>query len=132
MASIYSGTAGTTSMGVRAGTVSVEIDGVAVDVASELTYDATTVKREILVGQSGVQGYSESPKAGFLSFVMRDSGGLSQASIIDIGQVVVVAVLANGKTVTGSPVVATDVAGVNTAEGTFEVKFEGTVVEIVT
>ncbi|EHH68379.1 phage tail tube protein [Gluconobacter morbifer] len=128
MAGIY--TSAPNSMAVRAGTVSVEIEGIAVDVASELTYDATTKKREVLTGQSGVQGYSETPKPGFISFMMRDSGGLSQAAIVDIGAVTVVAVLANGKTVVGTNVIATDVAGVNTAEGTFEVRFDGVVTEI--
>ncbi|GBR00540.1 phage tail tube protein [Acetobacter oeni] len=126
-ASLYSSTP--TALGARAGAASVEIDGVAVDIASELTYDATVVKRELLVGQSGIQGYSETPKGGFISFVARDSGSLSQAALVNIGSCVVVAVLVNGKIITGTPVIVTEIAGVNTAEGTFEVRFEGTVTE---
>lgn len=125
--SIYSGA--TTPQTARAGVASMEIDGVAVDVASELTYDATTVKREYLVGQSGPQGYSEMPKVGFISATLRDSGTMSQANIMNIGMVSVVALLANGKSVYGSQLIATEVGQVNTTEGTFEVKFEGVVTE---
>ncbi|MFT9385524.1 phage tail tube protein [Acetobacter sp.] len=127
MVDLYSGTP--SPQNARAGVASLEINGVAVDIASELSYDATTVKREYLVGQSGLQGWTENIKAGFISATLRDSGTMSQANIVNIGPVSVIAILASGKIVAGAYLIATDVGAVNTAEGTFEVKFEGPVME---
>ena len=122
---IYNGPVGTR----RAGIVSLEVNGEATDVASDLTYDATFIKREMLSGQSGVQGYSEMPKPGFISFVVRDAGNLSQAAFLDMTAVPVNAVLANGKLVYGDSLTCTECGEVKTQEGTFSVKFEGLVTE---
>ncbi|QHC35350.1 phage tail tube protein [Komagataeibacter xylinus] len=127
MVDLYSGTP--SPQNARAGVANLEINGVAVDVASELSYDATLVKREYLVGQSGLQGWTENIKAGFISATLRDSATMSQANIVNIGPVSVIAILASGKIVAGSYLIATEVGAVNTAEGTFEVKFEGPVME---
>ncbi len=113
----------------RAGVIAMEIAGEAVDVAADFAYDATTVKREMLLGQSGVQGYSEMPKTGMMSASLRDAGTLSQARLFAMVNVPIVAILANGKSVYGDQMTCTECSEVKNAEGTFEVKFEGYVTE---
>ena len=122
--SLYNGL--TASNTRRAGVASLEIDGEAVDVAGDLTYAPYSTKKEMLLGQSGVQGYSEMPITGFISARLRDSGTLSVASFLLKTDSSIVAVLANGKTVYGNNMVCTESSEVATAEATFSVKFEGT------
>lgn len=122
-------TSPTTSATRRAGIASLEINGEVVDVASGLKYDATFIKREMLLGQSGVQGFSEMPKTGSMSAVIRDAGTMSVANFMQMTNVPVVAVLANGKTVYGDSLTCTECNEVDTSEGTFDVKFEGLVTE---
>ena len=108
----------------RAGIVSLEINGEAVDVAGDLTYDPI-----FMIGQSGIQGYSEMPKAGAISATIRDAGNMSVAAFLDMTAVPVVVTLANGKTVYGDDLTCTDCSEVRTAEATFTIKFEGNVTE---
>jgi len=126
-ATLYNGTIGAQSR--RAGLASLTIDGEAVDVAGDLTYDATSVTREPLLGQSGPQGYSEMPKYGSMSASIRDAGSLSVANFMAMTDVAVVAVLANGKTVYGSDMTCYEVSEVRTAEASFTVTFRGAVTE---
>ena len=126
-ATLYNGT--TTNATRRAGIASLEINGEVVDVASDLAYDATYIKREMLLGQSGIQGFSEMPKTGSISATIRDSGSMSVANFMQMTNVPVVAVLANGKTVYGDSLTCTECSEVKTGEATFDVKFEGTVTE---
>lgn len=126
-ATLYNGTIG--SQVLRAGVVSLEINGEAVDVASDLTYDPINVVREPLIGQSGPQGYSEMPKYGAMTATLRDAGTLSVANFMAMTNISVVATLANGKTVYGSNMTCYEVQPVRTAEATFEVTFRGQVTE---
>lgn len=121
---IYSGTSAPGG-GRRAGVASMTIDGEAVDVASDLAYDPSTVKRESLPGQSGIQGFSEMPKTGTMGCKIRDSGSMTVATFNAKTNSTIVAILANGKTVYGDGMWCTDVSEVTTAEATFDVKFEG-------
>ena len=125
--SIYNGA--TTSMSRRAGVASLEVNGEALDVAGDLAYDATRMKREELDGQSGPQGYSEMPKYGFISATVRDAGTLSQQRMMELTNVPVVGVTATGKTVYGDSLTCMECSEVKTAEGTFDVKFVGYVTE---
>ncbi len=113
----------------RAGIASLEINGEVVDIAGELAYDATFIKREYMIGQSGPQGYSEMPKVGAISASIRDAGNMSVANFMSMTSVPVVAVLANGKTVYGDALTCTECSEVKTTEATFDVKFEGLVTE---
>ncbi len=112
----------------RAGIASLSINGVAYDVVSDLSYMPNKVKRETLIGQSGVQGYSEMPMAGFISATIRDAGSLAAASLNDLTNATLVLVLANGKVVSGDNMWCTDFAEVKTQDATFSVKFEGSTV----
>ncbi len=124
---LYTGTS--SGGGRRAGIASAEIDGEAVDVAGDLTYNPSTVKRETLSGQSGIQGFSEMPMASKMSFKARDSGSLTVAAYNAKTNSTLVFVLANGKTVRGEGLWCTNTGDVNSAEGTFDVEFEGVYAE---
>jgi hypothetical protein len=115
---------GTTS-NRRAGLASLSIDGNSYDVVSEATYYVNKVKRETLKGQSGVQGYSEMPEAGYIGATIRDSGSLTVASFNAMTSSSLVLTLANGKTVHGDGMWNTECEEVKTQEGTFAIKFEG-------
>ncbi len=109
----------------RAGVISASINGTIYDVAGDAKYSLSSVKRESLVGQSGVQGYSEMPVAGSISMTIRDSNATSSKFFELFTAATIVLNCANGKTVTGFDLWLTEAIEVNTMEGTFEVKFEG-------
>lgn len=109
----------------KAGIATLTIDGVAYDVVSNLSYNAAAVKRETLVGQSGVQGYSEMPTAQYIQATIRDNGSLETGSLNKLTNSTLVLQLANGKTVYGDGMWNTDFDEVDTQEGTFKVRFDG-------
>lgn len=108
-----------------AGWAYITIDGVSYSVAGEGTYRVSKSKRETLMGQDGVHGYSEMPTAGKISWKGRDSGTLNIGRLNEAADVTVVLSLANGKTViarnawrTGDPI------EVNSEDATFTVEFD--------
>jgi len=111
--------------GQRGGIAFATINGEAVDVASDLAYDATHRTREDVVGQSGVQGYSEAFKPGKISMKIRDARYLSQAAFMDLTNASVVCQLANGKTVSGDGMWCSECSEVASTDGTFSVTFSG-------
>jgi hypothetical protein len=112
-----------------AGIASISVDGRQYMLAGDLAYQVSSVKRETLVGQDGVQGYSEMPVAGFISGTFRDAGDLTVADFNAMTNVSVVAQLANGKIVTGGGMWTVEAQEVKTMEGTFDVKWESDQVE---
>jgi uncharacterized Zn-binding protein involved in type VI secretion len=115
--------------GARAGLATLEIDGEVYDLVGEGTYDATNLVREPLVGQSGVQGFSEMPKYGQIGGTCRDSGSLTVSAIKQKTNSSVKLVMINGKTAVGDGMFCTECSKVNTVEGTFSVMFMGNVTE---
>ncbi len=113
----------------RAGLASLTINGVNVDVAGDLKCDPTNLKREMLIGQSGVQGHKVMPKTGSIAAKVRDSVNLRVRDFQDMTSVTVVAVLANGKTYSGSALTQTAEIDTDAMEATFDIKFEGEVEE---
>ena len=107
-----------------AGVVAATIDGDAWDVVGDAEYDPTTVRRETLSGQTAVEGYSEMPKAGFISFTLRDRPDEAVFSLNQKTNSTIIMQLANGKTVYGYGMWQTGEIGVATAEGTFSIRFE--------
>lgn len=108
-----------------AGVAAIAVGGVTYMLAGDLVYSPGSVTRETLVGQSGVDGYKEMPRAPFISGTFRDSNGLTVADFNAMTSVNISAQLANGKNVTGSNMWCTDAQEVKTQEGTFDLKFEG-------
>lgn len=109
----------------RAGIATLSIDGAAYDVVSEAAYNVNSVKRESLIGQSGVQGFSEMPTTGYISATIRDNGSMTVGAINTLTNSTLVLTLANGKQVYGAAMWCTDLEEVNTQEATFKIKFEG-------
>lgn len=109
-----------------AGTAFVTVDGVPYSIVGQGTYRPSGVKRETLMGQSGVHGYSEMPQPGKISWQGRDSGNLNIQALNQAVNVTVVLSLANGKTVIGRNMWRVgDLIEVNSEDATFNVEFEG-------
>ena len=125
--SVYGPGTGTAS--ARAGIATLEIDGEIYDLAGDGTYDATTVTREPLIGQSGPQGFSSMYKYGRIGGQIRDAGNLTVSSIMAKTSSSVKLVMINGKTVAGDGMFCVECTEVNTMEGTFNVSFAGQVTE---
>lgn len=107
-----------------AGIAYLSVDGQSYPVQGELSYKVSTVKRETLTGQDGVHGYSEMPIAGGISATLRDTGGLSVASLNAMTNSTVVAELANGKVIIARNAWTVEAQEVKTTEATIEVKWE--------
>lgn len=101
----------------------MQIDGVFVDVASDLTYQVNSFTREGLVGQSGVQGFKVTPCWGEMTATLRDTDAFNPQLVSLMTGVTVTAQLANGRVVVATDAFAEDVQKINTAESTYEVKF---------
>lgn len=114
-----------------AGIVALQIDGLFVDVASDLTYQVNTYQREGLVGQSGPQGFKTMAVWGELTFVVRDTGSVNPTVFAVMTNVTVTAQLANGRVVTAVDAFVVDVQKINTVESTFEVKLQSSNVIVI-
>lgn len=112
-----------------AGIAYLSVDGKNYMLAGDFSYSVSGVTRETLIGQDRVHGYSEKPHNGMMSGTLRDAGALSVASFNRMTNVTVTAELANGKTIVGRNMWTVESQEVKTAEGTFEVKWEGMSVE---
>jgi hypothetical protein len=110
---------------VIAGIASATIDGTAYQLEGSAKYSVNTVKRESKVGQDGFHGWKETPVTGSISMSLRDGGGLTVADFDQMRSVTVVLTLANGKTIVGRNMGATETQEVETEDAKFEVKFEG-------
>jgi hypothetical protein len=91
----------------------------------DFEYNPSLVSRESLPGMDGVHGFSEKPNVPHIGGTLRDSGGLSVASINAMSNVTVVAELANGKTIIGRNMWAVESQTSKQADATIEVKWEG-------
>lgn len=108
-----------------AGIANISVDGVTYLLSGELTYSPADVERKSLIGQDQVHGYSEMPRAPFISGTLRDSNGLTVKDFNSMSDATIHLELANGKNVTGRNMWTVDAQEVKTQEGTFEVRFEG-------
>lgn len=109
----------------RAGIFALNVDGEDFDVESGVTYILNTVKRETLVGISGIQGYKETPVSGQIKAKLRDSSGILASTFANLTSSSVIGHAANGKTVAGTGMWTVETVEVDPIEGTFEVTFEG-------
>jgi len=108
-----------------AGIANISVDGVTHLLSGEFTYSPADVERKSLVGQDQVHGYSEMPRAPFISGTLRDSSVLTVKDFNAMSDVTIHAELANGKTIIGRGMWTVDAQEVKTQEGTFEVRWEG-------
>ncbi len=117
------------AQGLLAGTATISIDGQTYLLVGELTWRVASVSRETLVGMDGPHGFKETPIPGFISATLRDANNITVADLNAMTNVTVVCSLANGKTIIGRNMWTVDAQEVKSAEGTFEVRFEGPFVE---
>jgi hypothetical protein len=108
-----------------AGIAYISVDGQNYMLAGELTYSPADVERESLVGQDRVHGFSEKPRAPYISGSFRDSGSLTVKDFNSFTNVTVTLELANGKTVVGRNMWTVEAQEIKTPEATFEARFEG-------
>lgn len=113
----------------RAGVASLTIDGVAEDVVGDLSYDSSKVLREGLSGQNAPHGFKEMPKHGSMGAKVRMSTGRSLAEYNAMTDSTIVAILANGRTVSGSNMFQVGELKVDSMEGTLDLMFNGLVEE---
>ncbi|CAB3783294.1 hypothetical protein LMG28688_01618 [Paraburkholderia caffeinitolerans] len=111
--------------GLLAGTASLSIDGTTYMITADFKYKPASRKRETLAGMDSVHGYKETPSAPFISFNLRDWGGLTVASINLMTDVTVVAQLANGKTIIGRDMWTVEEQEVDSNDAKFDVRLEG-------
>lgn len=111
--------------GLLAGTASLSIDGTTYMITADFKYKPASRKRESLSGMDGVHGYKESISPPYISFNLRDWGGLTVADINKMTDVTVVAELANGKTIIGRDMWTVEEQEVDSTEGKFDVRLEG-------
>jgi hypothetical protein len=107
-----------------AGITQFTVNGVTYPV-TEFSWSPAVVKRETLTSMSGVDGYSEMPKAPYIAGKFRDSGGTDVTAFNALTGATIVLALANGKQIVGHNLWntgETDVAGV---DATFDFRFEG-------
>jgi Phage tail tube protein len=109
-----------------AGITGFTIDGTAYMLVSDCTWSPATVKRETLTGLDAVHGFSEVPVAGYIEGTLRDSSEISIGDFNAMRCVEVQVTLANGKVVGGTNMWNTSALEVRAAEGTFQVRFDGT------
>lgn len=108
-----------------AGTAYISVDGVTLMAVGSFAYKVSKVDRTSLVGQDAVHGYSEKPIAPYISGTIRDSAGLSVASLNDMTDVTVVLELANKKIIVGRNMWTVDSQEAKTEDGSIDVKWEG-------
>lgn len=107
------------------GSAYATVDGLSLPVAGNPKYRAASVTRETVPGMDGIHGYSEKPQAGMIGFQCRDVLGVGIATFQDMTNVTVELRLNNGKTVTGTGMWLVSAVEVNSADGTFDLAFEG-------
>lgn len=116
------------SKNALAGTCTVTVDGMSVNVAGSFKYSVGEKERETLTGMSGVHGFKESYKAPYIEMTVRDSGSLSLADFAGYTDVTVAAYLVNGKTVIGQNMWLVGRVETDNNDATFTARFEGTTV----
>ncbi len=113
------------SQNALAGTCTVTIDGVSVNVGGSFKYSVGETERETLTGMSGIHGFKESYKAPYIEMTVRDPGSLSLNDFASYTDVTVAAYLVNGKTVIGQNMWLVGRIETDNNDATFTARFEG-------
>lgn len=108
-----------------AGVAYLTIDGKAYRLAGDFEYSVSKISRETLIGQDGVHGYKEMPKAGHLAGTLRDGADLTIGTLNNMTNVSGIVELANGKMITGRNMWQVGDLDVKSTEGTVEFRLEG-------
>ena len=79
-----------------AGVAYLSVDGQNYMLSGDLSYSAASTSRETLGGQDVIHGYSEKPKAPFISGTLRDAGSLTLQSFNDMTNVTITLARSSG------------------------------------
>jgi Phage tail tube protein len=109
-----------------AGITGLTIDGTAYMVVSDVTWSPVRWRRETLAGLDAIHGFSEVPVQGYVEATLRDAGDMVVEDFNEMRCVEVLVSLANGKVVGGANMWCVSALEVRAAEGTFQVRFDGT------
>lgn len=116
------------SQGMIGGAGTLTIDGEVWN-AKEIKYTVSGQKRETVLAQTGVAGFTSMPVQGSISATLIDRKDKSILEMMNKDSATVLVRLNTGKVATGNGVWLVEQPELNTTEGTYEVKFEGDVTE---
>jgi hypothetical protein len=80
----------------RAGIIQVSINGTRIDAKGEFTYNLGRPKREPIVGDDGIHGYTETPQVGYIEGALTDSSNLDLDAMLRLEDATVTLGLAVG------------------------------------
>jgi len=107
------------------GILFLKVNGELFQAKGEFTYNINPFKRESVVGQDGVHGFSETPKAMFIEGSITDSDELDLEGFMAIRDATATLELANGKVIQLREAFYAADGDVTTSEGEIQVRFEG-------
>ena len=113
-------------MGRRvAGILFLKVDGELFQAKGEFTYNINPTKRESVVGQDEVHGFSETPKVQFIEGSITDNDELDLPNFLSIRDATVTLELANGKVIILREAFYAADGDVTSSQGEIQVRFEG-------
>ncbi len=107
------------------GTCHVLVDGVQQSAKGEFTYNLGAPKREPVIGEDGVHGYSEQHQVSRIEGEITDNESLDLEGLVNMNGVTVTLELANGKTITQPNSWYAGDGDVRTREGNVQFLFHG-------
>lgn len=113
------------------GIIQVQKNGVLLQAKGNFTFRLSdSPKREAVMGQDGPHGYKETPQIGYIEGEITDDGTLSLTDVVGGTNDTYTLELATGKIIQATGAYyAGDGVG-NSEEGNFQLRVEGTVVEV--
>lgn len=114
----------TTSQGdVLTGLVKLTVDGTTFRVKGAIDYDLGVPVSEEIIGQDGVHGFKQTPKAAYVECEVTDGRSYDIKQILKAQNVTVTVSLNNGKTITFTNCTQTGDGKLNTEESTITLKW---------
>ena len=105
------------------GHIYIKVDGELYSAKGSFTHNFGISTREEVIGQDGVHGYTEKPKAAFIEGSITDNIGISVKELCKISGATVTLELANGKTVVLRDAWYSGSGDVTSEEGEVNLKF---------
>jgi hypothetical protein len=116
----------TMAQGPFAGTAYLKVDGNQYPLKGNLTVSGSAVERTGIAGQDYVHGYQELPRVPYIEGDVSTLPEVSTEFLESVINATVTAVLINGKVYTLSNAWTKGPLDVNTHDGQFRIRFEGT------
>jgi Phage tail tube protein len=109
----------------RGGVLSLNLDGVRLDIKGSWTYNLGKRRREAVVGADAVHGFKETPQTPYMEGEISDRADLDVAALFDVVDATVTLQLVNGKTIVLRNGWFAGEGTVGTEEGNVACRFEG-------